>query len=1816
MPNPDVMHDFVRSGISIDGIRQVWRNMVDRMPQPLADEARSSAADLPQVQKLPVQLRNELSDKEVVNAPGAPHAGLYWDSNKGVFVNNPTNLSPPHVDDQQVMKAAISTRPEEDIRKVLNLARAVRPDLVAQGLPMIDARDPAGAVARIAAADPNIANLVRTTLNIDIPAPYYADQSEADKWQAALNEEAPTPGQLGKDILNLPPLPQVTAGMNWLTEHLMYPLVAHPLRVLQTKVESPQAQILDQLIAAEPHSGEPSGESRVPVDLHPQRTAELKAEADQIYQYLQEQGVNYVEIEGQRVELFKSEKQAGTETYADWAKANPGANLALGVANPATWIGPGSIIKAAQFPLDVSRFLKETQAVGDLNKLARAANQEAKASEALKAAQTASDEANALGKQLDRWPYNTRMAPPKGVPAGMKEVDLATEAPVKEPTRVENLATHRANVEQFKALDQQLQEAKGLTATRDATIANTQKSYATAQVRLNALQNTARPLPEQQAIIADAQKTLEGIGKRLEEANNLPGSKPADVEKLMQAQNDLIDQMHDHVTSAPMPMHSDASAAQKELDALDTEVRRLQASRRIKGQDIDLIDEQMSKLVTARLDAQAKWFDASSPLRHMKPVYKLLSKRWVESIDHAVELDRESNLQNKLATQMISSRVESPLGRAYSAAVSNWHHLEWAQANPDSLVAAGLRLINSGKIVRQKVEEELSHLVGSKVTQVPGLEGADLKSFQEWIEHPDRIPANVGDKTLEAIVETKAFFADAAAELSNREIITEIEHDYFPHWTAAQQGFFRAAVGYKGELPITAPPLKPRVIPEAQSALTPTESIGQYVQAITRVLANRHIRAAVRDGVFEDKTPFFIPYTEVPEGGAIPLDITKGRKYVPRPTMGGHVDAELSDLLDRIQAPISKFRGGRILGKYNTLEAAQAAMKAEFTAVAAKIVKKDIYTAGEGYKKQFVVISKDMKDTADNALRDFNNWYKRNAMRIPLVHTWNQLSAGMGVGLGPLINIPVGAIISRHPEALALASREMFLQPSKTIADAIEKVIADNPHDQELAEALDAFKHKPNRILAAGDHFLWDSVVRNQQIGVWFTLRNSLIKKGFAETDAGISAGKLAEQIAGISNPKLLQGWEQWLRDHILFAYSWNKKHVTIPSEAIKWQVAKKISPELSEMQAKLVTKLARRYILRYELMSTLSLYSMQMMLQGSLPRNNDVGHENDLEFTNLYNWMYGPDGQRHYINWPLLNFHRFYTSKAQLFADDGPLGGVVGNFANIAMPVPAFLASAVPATLEGRESGSAAAGQVAQQADPFNRNFFGPLVRSAHNEATGRGSHAETALSLMGITGLHTYAGPHKKFELTPLALQQQKARDLELALHMGINPPDATPEQQQEAERRLAGESLFGTGFDLSEFATVAGGSPAGSGGPLSRLNSELADLEHRSIVEMGFKTEDELKQASRMGVKGAPISLLTPTEKAELYAAHPEIKNAFNASSDNKDLKSRRETDTRTAFFNGLGKIVSEAHTKQQALDDALASRQITSAEWRTQHKTIRDHENQQIKGLKEGVPEAIWNPDKPADNASPQDIAYTDYHKISLDDPQYQNTDFTQNIGAWQADRNSFLAQLDPQTVEYIKNKDNQNRTPTEIKYENAASKYGQFLDQHTWLNKQLSFAMGLTATERRIYMELHPEIASFISYKDAWWKVNPDVAQFYHPLDQDQWRSWSSDEQAVKLADWVIEYRIGHPEWLTAWQRSLIENPAAQQYAISGWTDQQVALYYAYLEQDQIDFHSRYRRRTGVSATSSVKHSGNLPFNQQPNIFAGSGASTANTSSIF
>src|SRR5207244_376097 len=90
---------------------------------------------------------------------------------------------------------------------------------------------------------------------------------------------------------------------------------------------------------------------------------QIREEAAQIYQVLQQQGVNYVTTpDGQKIELYQKPVDVQAESSDDWMKKNPGFVVSLGLINPITWASPGWAIRLASIP----RELHKLEEVGKL----------------------------------------------------------------------------------------------------------------------------------------------------------------------------------------------------------------------------------------------------------------------------------------------------------------------------------------------------------------------------------------------------------------------------------------------------------------------------------------------------------------------------------------------------------------------------------------------------------------------------------------------------------------------------------------------------------------------------------------------------------------------------------------------------------------------------------------------------------------------------------------------------------------------------------------------------------------------------------------------------------------------------------------------------------------------------------------------------------------------------------------------------------------------------------------------------------------------------------------------------------------------------------------------------------------------------------------------------------------------------------------------------------------------------------------------------------------------------------------------------------
>jgi hypothetical protein len=627
---------------------------------------------------------------------------------------------------------------------------------------------------------------------------------------------------------------------------------------------------------------------------------------------------------------------------------------------------------------------------------------------------------------------------------------------------------------------------------------------------------------------------------------------------------------------------------------------------------------------------------------------------------------------------------------------------------------------------------------------------------------------------------------------------------------------------------------------------------------------------------------------------------------------------------------------------------------------------------------------------------------------------------------------------------------------------------------------------------------------------------------------------------------------------------------------------------------------------------------------------DNEKGREYQVEWTALHDKLFGADGRRHYTVPPWMNFLNFYTSKAQYFQDAGPAGipqAVMQNLANITMPLPAWAINMGIMGLHGELDTTSAAVSAVQQANPFLRDISGtapPLAQDIFTTAPVSKSKMtqdrEAAIQglLSRFAGLSTSAGPRKPPVAHDIVLRHNRAVDLTLTLDMGIPVQKATSADRQAAEAKLREGQGPVPGLNLPEFAKEFYGGRPGTKDQLADLEQRYRDMTDAALLKSGL-SQDELDKWRDS--KKPLSSILSSTQRRQFYQENPKLAYALDAASTDPNPE-HREVSAQTSNYGwGLSQAVAKTKSKQATLDRLMNSNQIAMSDWIKRSRDLRVSEANEIQGLKDGNPKALITPAQREAWAkelghdyitpAPDEQAYTNYRQISLSDTKYDLDDGTKDVTQWRKDQADYIKTLPSDLAGYVQARERQGRTPLELKYFDASDKYHAFKTTNAQWEEMRGEYDSMPPFERKMYMEVHPQLKGYFDYRQKYFDQNSNQAVFFHRQDQLKWNDWETMkkdgkiQEAYAMADWYVTAKGKHPEYLDPWQLKAAQDPAEFGRLTKTWTpdiyqEYQLAIADFYQKQAEdkavsrqhfLEFLARMRARrrgsSGYSTGSSV-----------------------------
>lgn len=1094
---------------------------------------------------------------------------------------------------------------------------------------------------------------------------------------------------------------------------------------------------------------------------------------------------------------------------------------------------------------------------------------------------------------------------------------------------------------------------------------------------------------------------------------------------------------------------------------------------------------------------------------------QLSTSDWVDAVQGYVKKQTEVDKLIDRFQKQVEGDVQTPLRKAGDANNTLFNSTVPTDAEGHAIFNYGSKLVNAGKILSDSVTDELTKVLGGK-------DSAEKQAaFNEALWHPEVIPNIIWPDVRQAVVDMQAIFADRATMLPEN-MKAELIDNYRPIAVGKRADILTSILSPDTPLRQTtghelerAPNLSEEEQRAAEVGQHPADAVREYLQETHRAQVNRVVRQALAASIRPDGTRAFIPEAEIGTlglGRAQDIQVISGHKYVWSGAAGmtGLVDAKIAPALDA-------------LGKAGS-------------------------DVGLGY-------------------RAFTSAFKQLAMKSP-VHPWNQASAGIGVDINVGNLVKEGMSITGNDAQVQEYSKFSNLGAAEqTIYDMSDHLVVKNPF---LGRIVDQLRSVNKQVFGHYDHIVWTSYIRNLQAGIVKTLAVRAMAAGAKYEDAMTAAGHFGDEITGKLDPNMLSRTERWLQRYLFFAYAWNRKHITIPAEAISPVATRLISPWLTDEQSSLVTNMAREYIVRQQANAWMMHTIANLALSGHPPWENQKGRELDLETTRLAALLAKIEGkpvsaERSYIQNGFNNFGNWYWKKGQIASDfggDHVIQGLMQNMTDLSAPIPAFLATTA-ASLP-YENLQESIGRGIQTLNPLQRNIFGPLESQQLKEQQGKVEKPQSAAQWIEdqfshipvfVTGLQTYQGERKSYTPTQTQLRDDKGVALELA-RMGIDPHYATADQVAKAKQMYQDASR---GAALGELGQMAKGAPAGTGSHYQELTNWLSTQIEKGVLEQGI-TQAQYDKAIREGV--SPFKLLDSTHSALLFKVHPEIGYALNAPSSNADPVAQRVHMEVVGYNEGLAKILTANKGKQDQYDAEYQAGTLKLSDWIKQTQALRTADSQAFTDLQVALsPAALAQVQKPPSDVSPllpAETAYWNFRKIAYSDPKFQDANGVTNVKLYKAAQQAYLDSLPTDQKAYIENRELQSQTDLVKQYLQASTDYNSFRDANTQWEQLRTVYDSLTPFEKKLYRAANPELDGYLTYRENWFATDPQgqsAAQFFHLTDQKAFEQETTQRQASDMAEWFIDSwgSAKQQSYLTPWQKQVVSGGDLYQQLTANWS---------------------------------------------------------------
>jgi hypothetical protein len=1210
----------------------------------------------------------------------------------------------------------------------------------------------------------------------------------------------------------------------------------------------------------------------------------------------------------------------------------------------------------------------------------------------------------------------------------------------------------------------------------------------------------ALPVGDSREIFQAKVSDIKDLTTQIRDAEKTGGDATA-----LHAQRDAaIQSAYQHASDANMGKHEDQLPAEKaHVDAqgaLGAEVQKGEF-----GADFVQALQKVS-------ETQAELTRASGPHAWMTPILKTLHQEVSDARNKRALA--QAHLEAKQETLARAQGLgDSERDRTLTVITNMIDKPNWATGKMGSMayqiIGGASRQQNMVRIMAERVKTDIASVLGDNKEQ--------WKQFRDAL-HGDIDPLSIEDIPVRKLtLSMQSFFSDMDLSLTNAQkhevmgkLLKEYESvkDYFPLNTTASRERFESVLGIrKGPMSAGTGHVKPREMAAqlardaaAEAKIHPALEVEGYINAIGTFMAHGMARAALAESKMNDGKAFFTPYDVLARNAT--GDKVKGLSPSSLAGLEGWVDSRGAQKMLNVQDPnYYKTTGlAKIQGQYKTL------------------------------------------------------------VMISPKHFWNQFS---GTQLIDPLAVSRGRKYTQTPELMAEIARNMYVQPDRFIADAADRTIQKNPHmSGHLGFAA--------KLYGGYEHLLWTDYIRNLQVGYYMKLKEQYLAEGHSDDIAGRAAGHFAGQTTGITDPKMLAGWERNLQRNWLFAYIWNKKHITIPAQALPVvgsKLARHFNPELDAESAHIVERTAQNYLMRHTMTALSATEAASFMMSGHSTLDNEKGREYQVEWTALHDRIFGADGRRHYTIPPWMNFLNFYTAKAQYFEDAGPAGvpkAIMQNLANITMPLPSWAIDMGLMGLQGELDTTSAITSAAQHANPYFRDISGsasPLAQDvvsnkpvSKTQMTQDREEAIRGVISRGL-GLSTSAGPRQQAVAHDIVLRHNRAVDLTLTLDMGIPIQNATPSDRRAAEAKLREGQGPIPGFNIPEFAKEFLGGRVGTKDQLSELEQRYRDMTDAALLKSGLSPEE---LDNWRGSHKPLSSILSSTQRRQFYQENPKLAYALDAASTDPNPE-HREVEAQTSNYGwGLSQAVAKTKSKQAQLDRLMNTNQIAMSEWIKRSKDLRTSEANEIQGIKDGNPKAIitpaqreaWSKELGRDyiTPAPDEQAYTNYRGISLHDTKYDLDDGTKDIAQWRNDQADFLRHLPSDLAGYVRRREREGRTPLELKYFDASDKYHAFKTTNAQWEEMRGEYDEMPPFERKMYMEVHPQLKGYFDYRQKYFDQNPDQAIFFHRQDQLKWNDWETMkkdgkiQEAYAMADWYVTAKGKHPEYLDPWQTKAALDP--------------------------------------------------------------------------